>query len=326
VRSRALLAAAVTIIIVAACSGAASSAPTSGAPTTAATQAVTPAPAYDITFVTPFTAYSPDWLKANVCFTKTAISLGAEPTVVGPNQFDPPAMVAFLEQAIAQKTEGIAIWAGDPPVFRAGLEEAKAAGIPVVLTQSEADDKSLRVAVVTTDLIAMGTDAGKKVIEKTGGTGNVGIITTGPGHADQVDQIDAFKAALVGSNVKVVDVQNDNSDAGKAAEVTAAMLRAHPEIDVIYTTEGAAPPAVGTVLKEMDLVGKVLVVAIDLFPQTRALIEEGVIWATYTQGHEKFGCQAAQILVDTLNGKPAPSPDVVDVGSNFITKDNLPPG
>lgn len=322
-RTRALLASVATIVMVAACTGtpAATSAPTSGVPTTAAT----PTPAYKITFVTPFTAYSPDWLKANVCFTKTAVSLGADPTVVGPNQFDPPAMVAFLEQAIAQKTQGIAIWAGDPPVFRAGLEEAKAAGIPVVLTQSEAEDTTLRVAVVTTDLIAMGTDAGKKVIEKTGGTGNVGIITTGPGHADQVDQINAFKAALVGSNVKVVDVQNDNSDAGKAAEVTAAMLRAHPEINVIYTTEGAAPPAVGTVLKEMDLVGKVLVVAIDLFPQTRALIEEGVIWATYTQGHEQFGCQAAQLLVDTLNGKPAPSPDIVDVGSNFITKDNLPP-
>jgi ribose transport system substrate-binding protein len=266
---------------------------------------------------------SPDWLTANNCFTDEATKLGAVPTVVGPNQFDVAAMINFMEQAIAQQPDGIAVWAGDDS-FKPVLEQAKAAGIPVVYMQS-GPDPSLAIAQVWSDLKVMSADAAKQVIEKSGGKANVGIITTGPGHADQIAQIDTFKAAIEGSGVKVVDVQYDNSDVAKATEVTTAMLQAHPGIDYIWTVEGAAPAGVATALKELGLVGKVNVLGIDLHPTTRELIEDGTIWATYTQGFCAWGQKGADLLIDAASGKPNPSEFVIDTGTNFITKDTLPP-
>lgn len=299
-------------------SEAASSVAESSAPASAASAA------YKLTFITPFTGTSPDWITTNKCFSEEATKVGAVPTVVGPTTFDPPAMVSLFEAALAQKPDGIAVWAGDAS-FGPILQQAKEAGIPVVYMQSGPEDKSLRVAQVWSDLIVMAGDAAKQVIAKTGGTANVGIIATGPGHADQIAQIDTFKKAIEGTGVKVVDIEYDNSDAAKAAEVTTAMLSAYPELNLIWTVEGAAPPSVGAALKEAGKAGKILVLGIDLFDQTRALIEDGTIWATYTQGFCQWGQIGVDTLVDALNGEPAPSPDIIDVGTNFITKDNLPP-
>jgi simple sugar transport system substrate-binding protein len=129
------------------------------------------------------------------------------------------------------------------PVVESGwdavLNEAKAAGIPVVLTDRAVDsaDDSLYVSFLGSDFVEEGKKAGEWVMEEYADADEVKIIqlegTTGA--APAIDRAEGF-ADVVGAEDKFEIVASQTGDFTRAGgkQVTEALLKSNPDVDLIY--------------------------------------------------------------------------------------------
>jgi simple sugar transport system substrate-binding protein len=129
------------------------------------------------------------------------------------------------------------------PVVESGwdavLNEAKAAGIPVVLTDRAVDsaDDSLYVSFLGSDFVEEGKKAGEWVMEEYADADEVKIIqlegTTGA--APAIDRAEGF-ADVVGAEDRFEIVASQTGDFTRAGgkQVTEALLKSNPDVDLIY--------------------------------------------------------------------------------------------
>ncbi len=130
------------------------------------------------------------------------------------------------------------------PVIESGwdavLKEAKDAEIPVVLTDRAVDseDDSLYVSFLGSDFIEEGKKAGEWLVEEYSGTTEpVNIIqlegTTGA--APALDRAEGF-ADVIAADEKFEVVASQTGDFTRAGgkQVTEALLKSNPDVDVIY--------------------------------------------------------------------------------------------
>jgi simple sugar transport system substrate-binding protein len=150
--------------------------------------------------------------------------------------------IKAIRSYIAQKVDVIAF----SPVVESGwdtvLMEAKAAHIPVILTDRAVDskDKSLYVTFMGSDFVEEGRRAGNWLIgdlAKKGMTGPVDIVelqgTTGS--APAIDRQKGFAEVIASHpNLKVTRSQTGDFTRAKGKEVMEAFLKADPNIQVLF--------------------------------------------------------------------------------------------
>jgi galactofuranose transport system substrate-binding protein len=139
--------------------------------------------------------------------------------------------------------QGVDVIAFSPVVetgWDAVLNEAKAAGIPVVLTDRAVDSKddSLYVSFLGSDFIVEGEKAGQWVVDEyADSTDPVNIVqlegTTGS--APALDRAEGF-ASVIGEDDKfeIVDSQTGDFTRAGGKQVMEAMLVSNPDIDLVY--------------------------------------------------------------------------------------------
>lgn len=130
------------------------------------------------------------------------------------------------------------------PVVETGwdavLNEAKAAGIPVVLTDRAVDskDESLYVTFLGSDFILEGEKAGQWVLDEyADADGDVNIVqlegTTGA--APAIDRAEGFADVIKDNpNLKVIASQTGDFTRAGGKQVMEAMLKSNPDIDLVY--------------------------------------------------------------------------------------------
>jgi ABC-type sugar transport system substrate-binding protein len=129
------------------------------------------------------------------------------------------------------------------PVVETGwdavLNEAKAAGIPVVLTDRAVDsaDDSLYVSFLGSDFVEEGEKAGAWVLEEFADADEVNIVqlegTTGA--APAIDRAEGF-AEVIAADDKFEVVASQTGDFTRAGgkQVMEAMLKSQDDIDLVY--------------------------------------------------------------------------------------------
>jgi len=150
--------------------------------------------------------------------------------------------IKAIRSYIAQKVDVIAF----SPVVESGwdtvLMEAKAAHIPVILTDRAVDskDKSLYVTFMGSDFVEEGRRAANWLVgdlAKKGMTGPVDIVelqgTTGS--APAIDRQKGFAEVIASHpNLKVTRSQTGDFTRAKGKEVMEAFLKADPNIQVLF--------------------------------------------------------------------------------------------
>jgi simple sugar transport system substrate-binding protein len=130
------------------------------------------------------------------------------------------------------------------PVVQTGwdavLNEAKAAGIPVILTDRAVDsqDKSLYVSFLGSDFVAEGNKAGAWVTDQykdAKAAVNIVQLEGTTGSAPAIDRATGFADAIKGnSNLKVVASQTGDFTRAGGKQVMEAFLKSQPKIDVVF--------------------------------------------------------------------------------------------
>ncbi|MEX5271877.1 ABC transporter substrate-binding protein [Kocuria sabuli] len=146
--------------------------------------------------------------------------------------------IQAIRSYIAQDVDVIAF----SPVVESGwdavLEEAKAADIPVILTDRAVDseDETLYESFIGSDFVAEGERAGEWVVENLGDQElNVVELQGTTGAAPAIDRKAGFESAIEGNeNIEIIASQTGNFTRSEGRQVMEGFLQAHDDIDLLF--------------------------------------------------------------------------------------------
>jgi ribose transport system substrate-binding protein len=271
-------------------------------------------------FVTPLLA-NPYWDVVEKGWRDAAAKAGVEVDYVGPTALNLDEMIKYMETAISQKVDGIATMALNAEAMAKPIADAKEAGIPVVLVDTDAPD-SQRDAYAGTSNFAAGQAAGELMAKVTGGKATIGILTGRLDQPNLVQRVEGFRDAIKNyPDMKEVNIQPDDSDLQKAIQQTEAMLLANPDITAFFGSEGFGAPALCKVVQEAGRAGEIHIVGFDDLPESVDCIKNGVVDGVIVQKQYVMGYMAVEDLIKIHQGESVPA--VTDTGVVALTKDNV---
>ncbi|MFI8524363.1 ABC transporter substrate-binding protein [Promicromonospora sukumoe] len=145
--------------------------------------------------------------------------------------------IQAIRSYIAQQVDVIAF----SPVVETGwdavLQEAKDAGIPVILTDRAVDssDETLYESFIGSDFVLEGEMAGQWAAEQYDGEGYQAVELQGTtGAAPAIDRKEGFESAIAGSDIEIIDSQTGNFTRAEGKTVMEGFLNAHDDIDLVF--------------------------------------------------------------------------------------------
>lgn len=276
-----------------------------------------------ITFVTPLLAH-PVWLDAKEGFEAAAEAFDFEPSWVGSQSMEVNEMVNLIEISIAEKVDGIVTMALNPSAMVEILKKAAAAGIPVVLVDSDADAE--RLAFLGLDPSETGAIGGQVLLKELKGRKiySVGIVPTITSPFLMAIQ-EAYKNELAKNpdGYEFLTIVESYADTLRAIQEWENVFSTYPEVNALHCNGAETGAAAATVIKERGLKGKVAVMAIDALPETLDGIREGLLSGTLAVNFYRYGYQAAKIIVDYKKTGAKPADIVIPIPPIVVTKDNV---
>jgi len=277
-----------------------------------------------ITFVTPLVAH-PVWDVARAGFEDGARDFNFIGQYVGPQGIDPAEMVNQIEIALVSGVDGIITMPIAPEAMRPAFKKCEDAGVPVVFVGAE-DDESTALAFIGTNEADLGRQGAKALMELMNGEPiKAHILQSTMDASFAIKARDGYLDALKDYSGGFEMVLNEpcNSDMMIAMEKYQNAFMAHPEINVAIGVCGEAGPAAAKVIKEMGLVGKITIIAIDDVEETMDFVKDGTIAGTMAQNFYKMGYLGGELLVDKIRNGNNPASFSNDSGCIFVTKDNF---
>lgn len=212
------------VAVVASCAPAATPAPAEPTQAAAAPAATTKTYA-DMTLCYPQLGAESDWRTANTASIKeTAEQLGIKQLVFSDAQQKQENQIAAVRACIQQKVDVIAL----PPVVEDGwdavLNEAKNAGIPVIIVdRSVSADPSMYAAHIGSDMVLEGERAAEEFNKMLPDGGAVLELSGTTGSGAAVGRAEGFRNKL-NPNIKIIDSQTGNFTRAEAVPVMQAFL------------------------------------------------------------------------------------------------------
>lgn len=264
---------------------------------------------------------------------------GVDFTWLFPTDYDIMEMITIIETVLAKgEVDGFVLEAGDPDVLIPVLKRIKEAGIPMVCT-NELYEHDYFDGFCGADGIEIGKMHGKLVEKNLLGEGvwakAVGYKGTGKVEGKIAYLTDAPGALNIEMRIKgardylnqfpgIVDVglYDATVDIAKGKEVVTNILTAHPDLAAIISPIAPGTTAVGMVVQEMGLTGKVIVAGMTPLPQTLELVKSKAIASLVCQEVYDQGYLPVKHLCEyLLNNKPIPR--FMPGGFEIVTLENL---
>ena len=263
-----------------------------------------------------------EWRTANTESIKSSLSKAGIQLRFSDAQQKQENQIKALRSFIAQRVDLIAF----SPVVESGwetvLREAKAANIPVILTDRAVDvsDDSLYVTLIGSDFVEEGRKAGRWLLEDTpAGTGDVRIVELQGtvGSAPAIDRMAGFHEVIDKDlRFKVVRSQSGDFTRAKGKEVMEAFLKAESsKIDVLFAHNDDMAIGAIQAIEEAGLKpGKdIRIVSIDGVRGAFKAMEAGKLNATI-ECNPLIGDQLVDAVHAVLEKRPLPKRILVEEG------------
>ncbi|MEO6186755.1 MAG: ABC transporter substrate-binding protein [Steroidobacteraceae bacterium] len=263
-----------------------------------------------------------EWRTANTRSVKESLAEPAFRLKFSDGQQKQENQIKALRSFIAQRVDVIAF----SPVVETGwdtvLQEAKAAGIPVVLTDRTVNaDPSLYVTLIGSDFVEEGRRAARWLIEDSAGrAGPIRVVelqgTVGSAPAN--DRMKGFLEVIgKDSRFQIVRSQSGDFTRTKGKEVMEAFIKAEGQkkIDVLFAHNDDMAIGAIQAIEEAGLKPgeDIHIVSIDGVRGAFEAMKAGKLNATI-ECNPLLGAQLAQLIRDVHAGTPVPKRVVVEEG------------
>ena len=276
----------------------------------------------------------PYWESAGAGFSAAASQLGVRAAFEGPDTYDPQAQKKKFDEIVQKKPAGILVAAADAALMKDSIDQAIAAGVPVITVDSDSPG-SKRLFFIGTNNHQAGFMGGKRLAQELKGKGNV-VVFTMPEQNNLAERLQGYRDAIENSpQVKIARVVDIKGDPRIAFDTTTEILgKEKDKVDAFACLEAQCGQEVATVLNNYNVTNKV-VIAMDTDAATLDWVQKGVIAATIAQKPYTMTMVGLRMLDDLYHNKLlnlsndwthdsfAQIPAFVDTGSVLIDKTNV---
>ncbi|MBU3811838.1 MAG: ABC transporter substrate-binding protein [Candidatus Niameybacter stercoravium] len=263
------------------------------------------------------------WQAVKMGAEQAAEELGVSITFEGPETEDQiDKQLEMLQAALAKNPQAVCLAALDSKAATPYLEQADAAGIPVIGFDSGVDSPIVKTTCATDNYVAAAA-AAHKMAELIGGEGKVGLVVHGQTSQSAKDRRDGFMDTMKNKypNITVLEPQYGDGDHAKSTEAAKAIITANPDVKGIYgANEGSAAGVINAV-KELNQVGKITVVGFDSGKIMIDAINSGVAAGSITQDPVGIGYKAVEAAYKAYKGEE--NPEFIDTGFKWFDKTNI---
>ncbi len=235
--------------------------------------------------------------------------------------------VAQMKTFIRQKVSAILISPKEAPGLTPVVEEATAAGIPVVVLDRDVNTKKY-ASFVGGDNKAIGRAAGRACVRFLGGPGQAkgivyeicGGLASPPAH----DRRNGFHEIVEKEpGIRIIGGLDGDWKKDKAQNIMQDALKTNPQIDVVYAHNDPMAHGAYLAAKAAGRADKIKFIGIDANP------DEGLRWVrsgelTATFLYPTPGEKGLEVALDILAGKPVERQYILP--TRVFTKDNVDQG
>ena len=281
-----------------------------------------PSKQYRIGIAIPHLA-NPHYVGQAYGYIDEAQTLGAQVTLLEAGGYEHlDKQVSQIEDLIASKVDAIILAAISGPGTVSAVEQAVAAGIPVINVNVMTDSDKV-VTRIRSDDDVIGRMQADVMGDRLKGAGNVVMLRGAPGTSWAEIRGNAFRKQLAAKypNVKILGEQYSQSTPADGLRLMEDFLQTFPQINGVYN--GADSTAVGAAqaVRGAGKAGSIVMTATDFQLDTEKFIREGVITASVLQQPVTMGRWGVRAAINYLEKQPVPP--VMFTGLMTATKDTL---
>ena len=231
--------------------------------------------------------------------------------------------VEAFDRALQEGMSGVVLVPGDLLHLRRSFSRAAKLKIPVVCLLTDAPGYT-RLTTVAVNAHSCGSLAGEILSRSLpANLLSIAIATGDLAITDHAQKTDAFRAAVKQVNPDstiYAPIENHESEK-EAYNATMAFLKRHKTLGGLYIGTGNGRPVLDAV-KSAGMLGKLAIVATNVFPEVVPLIRSGEVVAAIFERPYSHGRIAARLLCDYLVNRAQP-PRHVSLEPLLVMKSNL---
>lgn len=252
-----------------------------------------------------------------------ADELGVNLDVTEPPSPDTAGQITQLNALLANPPDMLLLQPWDAVALEPSVKALKDDGVPSIMVDTDVEDTSLRLGVITSNNYDGGVLAAEQMAQLVGEKGKVAVITLNPGASTTDQRLKGFEDTIKKySGIEYLGAQYTEDDQAKAAAKMSALLVAHPDLAGVFATAESQSIGTATALSQADTASNVKVIAFDGSPSEVKALRDGRFNLLIVQKAYEMGYDAVQQAVAYLrDGTPVPAttnPDYV-----LVTQDNV---
>ncbi|MEA4894995.1 MAG: sugar ABC transporter substrate-binding protein [Oscillospiraceae bacterium] len=249
-----------------------------------------------------------DWaVTASDSMTAAAKAAGANLTVNEAGQ-DINTQVSQIESAINQKADCIIIEPVSADGVLPAVEEASAAGIPVIIFNQNISDPTKATAFVGVSNEDLGYMQMKRACDDIGGKGNVAILTGPVGSEGELGRSAGYKKALA-EYPDVKEVFNDDGQwtTENGLKFAENWLQTGTDINAFVCQNDNMAMGCVKAIEDKNLSGQIKVYGLDAVKDALQAVKDGRLTATVSQSTEQQSQNAIDAAMKLFKGEKVDS-------------------
>jgi ribose transport system substrate-binding protein len=223
--------------------------------------------------------------------------------------------VSAVESLISRKVDAIILAAIDSKGLAPVVDKATTAGIPVILVDSGVQGAKY-ITVVQTDNVAASSLAADYAAALLSDRGKVAQLEGEPASETAQLRKKGFHEEIAKyKNIELVASITGHWTTPGAVDATEAILKGHPEVNLIFASSDLMAVGASTVL-EREGRKDILVLGFDGLPEGMSLIKQGKAVGDVAQNAKAMGERSVEIAMQVIKDKNAAAnvPKVIDSG------------
>ena len=264
------------------------------------------------------------WLSVFAGAEAAATEYNLKLTITGPEtEEDYEAQNRMVADAVAAGAEALVFSAIDYENNASAIDAAARAGVKIVAIDSSVASDMVSTYIGTNNYSA-GQMAAQAALDRVEGMLTVGIVNYDINSANgQEREKGAVELLRESGRAEVAAVINTLAEAGQAEEDTAAMLKEHPEINVLLAFNEPTSVGAAEAVSELGLSGSVFLVGFDSNVATVYGLQEGSVDALVVQNPYAMGYLGVESAYKLLSGQADSIEKTVDTSTQVVDRENI---
>ncbi len=233
--------------------------------------------------------------------------------------------IAQIQDLIQQQVDAIIVWPTNGKAVVPAVRQAKQAGIPVIITNSNIAEEGFEFIASFSgpDNITQGAYSAELMCDALGGQGQIVQISGQPGYTTAIERQKGFedRFAEVCPDVEILETQPGDWNREKAQRVMEAFLVKYDDIDGVYSGDDNMGVGALNAAKAANRAGDIIFVGATNFAVGYEAMERGEYYGSIYQSPVDDAKNALATAVAVVKGEEVPFLNYFDTPK--ITRENM---